>query len=86
MGTAALTLGIVGMFTWFIPFIGFAINTAGIILGLIERLARKKQNGRAIAGIILCILGIALGIGALVGLVTAGLIIDDWLRQPYLSY
>ena len=85
MGTAALTLGIVGMFTWIIPFLGFVINIVGLVLGIMERLLRKKQNGRAIAGIILCILGIALGIGVMAGLVTTGLILEEWMQQ-YLIY
>ena len=85
MGTASLTLGIVGMVTWIIPPIGLIVSVIGLVLGIIERITSKLQKGRAVAGIVLCVLGIALGIGAIVGLVTAGLILEEWFQQ-YSSY
>ncbi len=81
MGTAALTLGIVGMVTWIIPPLGLIVSLVGLVLGILERFVSKGQQSRALAGIVLCVLGILLGIGTIVGLVTAGLIIEEWLQQ-----
>ena len=81
MGTAALTLGIVGMVTWIIPPLGLIVSLVGLVLGILERLKPKGQKNRAIAGIILCIVGIALGIGVIVGIVTTGLLLEDWMLQ-----
>ena len=36
MATVAITLGIVGLFTWITPFIGFPITITGIIFGRSE--------------------------------------------------
>ena len=69
------------MVTWIIPPLGFVISAIGLILGVLERLIQKNQKGRAITGIILSLVGIFLGIGVIVGLLTAGLIIDEWLMQ-----
>lgn len=83
MGTAALTLGIVGLFTWIIPPLGFPISIIGLILGILERLIPKQHKGRAVAGIIMCILGIALNIGAVVGLLTVGWILGEILPEYF---
>ncbi len=85
MGIAALTLGIVGLFAWILPPLGLAISVIGLILGILEMIISKKQKRRAVTGMILCILSIALSIGALVGLFTAGMILEEWLRQ-YSTY
>jgi Na+/H+ antiporter NhaD/arsenite permease-like protein len=58
MATAALTLGIVGLFTWIIPFLGFPVSVVGIILATMAILIRKEHKNRALAGLVLCVLGL----------------------------
>ena len=72
MGIVAITLGIVGLFAWIFPFLGFPISIVGFILGAIVILRKKPHRKLAVASLILCIVGIALnviivavGIGAL---------------------
>jgi len=81
VGTASLTLGIVGLVTWIVPPLGFPVSIVGLILGIVALVISKHQRGRAITGIIMCILGIALAIGVIVGLVTAGLILEEMLPE-----
>lgn len=51
---AALVLGIVGLFAWLIPLIGFPVTIVGLILGV---LGMKSENrGMAIAGVVLNII------------------------------
>ena len=83
MGIASLTLGIVGLVTWIFPPLGFPISIIGLILGILALWLSKQQRGRAIAGIITCIIGLALNIGAIIGLVTAGLILQDLLPETF---
>lgn len=65
-GTASLVLGIIGVCTSFIPI----INNVSFILGLIGTifavisLIKKASKGQAVAGIILCILAMAITLSA----------------------
>lgn len=54
---ASLVLGIVGMLAWLLPCMGLPITIVGLVLGILDR----KGPGRsmAIAGIILCCIGLA---------------------------
>ena len=81
MGTAALTLGIVGLFTWVFPVFGLPISIIGLIFGIIAAIVKPPQRGKAIAGIIMCFIGIILNIGVIVGVVAAGFIVEELLKQ-----
>lgn len=59
MGIAALALGIVALFAWIIIPLGLVVGIIGIILGIVA-LVSKKQRKRAIAGLIMCFVGIIL--------------------------
>lgn len=83
MGTAALTLGFIGLISWVFPFLGFPVCVIGLILGVLALLLSPQQRGRAIAGIIMCVIGLALNIGVVVGLVTAGLILEEILPEYF---
>ena len=58
--TAALVLGILGVFVAFIPIpiIGLPIQIIGLVFGCLSLKSAKK--GQAIAAIILCVMGILL--------------------------
>ena len=77
MGIAALTLGIVSMVTWIIPPLGIPISVIGFILGIVALFVSKLQKGRAISGTVLCTISLILGIGVVVGLMTAGLVLQE---------
>ena len=83
MGIAAMTLGIVSLFAWIFPVLGFPISIAGFILGILALVVCKQQKRRAIAGIIMCIIGLALNIGVIVGLLTAGIILEELYPQSF---
>ena len=85
MGIAALTLGIVALITWIFPPLGFPISGIGLILGILALLVYKKQKRRAIAGIVLCFIGLVLNIGVVVGIVAAGILFEELFYQ-YFSY
>jgi hypothetical protein len=53
---AALVLGIIGMVAWCIPLIGFPVNIVGLVLGC--RSTQSPNRGMAIAGIVLCSIGL----------------------------
>ena len=56
----------------------------GIILGIVA-LVSKTQKKRAIAGLIMCFVGIILNIGVMVGIVAGGLILEQ-LMYEYFGY
>jgi len=86
MGIAAMTLGIVSLFAWIFPVLGFPISIGGLILAILALVAYKQQKGRAIAGLIMCIIGFALNIGVVVGLIIAGGILEELLPQLMNTY
>ena len=53
---AALVLGIIGLIACIIPIIGMPITIVGLVLGIKSR--NSKNRGLAIAGIVLCIIGL----------------------------
>jgi hypothetical protein len=77
MAIAALTLGFVGLVTWIFPPLGFFISGIGLILGILGLVLSKQQKGRAIAGIILCSIGLVLNIGVVIGLVAAAVLFEQ---------
>jgi len=84
MGIASLTLGIVALFTWILPPLGFIVGIIGLLLGIIALVA-KRQKRRAIAGLVMCFIGIILNIAVVVGLVAGGLIMEQ-LMYEYFGY
>ncbi|HIZ55961.1 MAG TPA: zinc-ribbon domain-containing protein [Firmicutes bacterium] len=48
---AAMILGLVGVFAWILPLVGFPVTIVGLILGIISR--NSTSRGMAIAGIVL---------------------------------
>ncbi len=60
MATAALVLGIIGLIAWLIPLLGYPITITGLVLGIKSRKSEKRNM--AIAGIVLCSIGLALSI------------------------
>jgi len=56
MEIAALVLGIIGLFAWFVPLFGFPITIVGLILGVLGQ--KREKKGMAIAGMIMSIIGL----------------------------
>jgi hypothetical protein len=59
--TASLVLGIIGLLAWLLPIIGAPVTITGLVLGIQQR--RSSAKGMATAGIVLCIIGLALTVG-----------------------
>ena len=85
MATAALTLGIVGLFVWLIPFLGFPISIIGIILATIALIIKRPSKNKAIVGLTLCVIGLILnvivtvvGIAAIGALGVIGAFLEEW--------
>lgn len=57
---AALVLGIAGILVSLVPVIGLPLQIIGLILGIQSRASAKR--GMAIAGIILCSIGMAISL------------------------
>jgi len=55
---ASLVLGIIGMLAWCIPLFGLPITLTGLILGIKDLGSRNR--GMAIAGVVLCSIGLLL--------------------------
>jgi len=67
---AALILGIIGIFAWLLPFIGFPVTIAGLVLGI--QGLKSQKSGMAIAGLVLsCIFLLATIINAVAGVLLA---------------
>ncbi len=56
----SLILGILGLFGWFLPVLGFPITIVGLILGIKGMKTFKRKM--AIVGIILCSVGLSFSI------------------------
>jgi len=66
MAIASLVLGLIGLVAWCCPLVGLPINITGLVLGIKSK--NSPNRGMAIAGIILCIIGLVLTlINAVVG-------------------
>ena len=57
---ASLVLGIIGLVAWFIPIFGLPITITGLVFGI--KACRRPKNGVAIAGTILCSIGLIFGV------------------------
>lgn len=75
-GIASLVLGIIGVFTFWFPFVGLAISIVGLVLATLG-MKRIDGKGLAIAGLVLSIIALVLS-----GCVTAGLLIGSF-HTPY---
>jgi len=56
--TAGMVLGIIGLFAWFIPLVGFPVNIVGIVMS--SKGLESAIRGRATAGLVLSIIGLVL--------------------------
>ncbi len=54
--TAALVLGIIGLFVWLLPIIGLPLTIVGVVCG--SRGLREPKRDIALAGLILSIIGL----------------------------
>jgi len=63
MGITSLTLGIVGLLAWLVPFIGFPVTIIGLIMGAISLFMKRENRGKALAGLLLCLVGLILTMG-----------------------
>jgi len=82
--TASLVLGIIGLFTWFIPIIGLAVNIVGLVFGI--KGLKSLKRGMATAGIVLCIIGLLASvvnasIGAYLGVTGQHPIVNQMLNN-----
>ena len=67
---ASLVLGIIGLFAWIIPLVGFPVTIVGIVMGGIGM--KSQHPGMAIGGLVMSIIGlIATVINAFLGALMA---------------
>ncbi len=72
MGVASLILGILALIPTGIPFIGLTSTIIGLVLGVLGRQKARAEGtsaGVATAGMVLCIIGLAL---SFIGLLACG--------------
>jgi hypothetical protein len=93
MATAALTLGIVGLFTWLFPPLGFFICVLGVIFGAIVIARKYVHRKMAIAGLVTGSVGLILNILVIAIAVTAigilgifGEFLDEFMHLYSLPY
>ena len=60
MGAASMIFGVLGMFVWPLPYLGFSTNVIGLALGILG--LRRHRRRMAIAGTVMCSVGLALTI------------------------
>ncbi|GEM_PF-831555 len=53
---ASLVLGLIGLLVWLLPILGVPLTIIGLVLGVYSRTSPKRKL--AIAGIVLCIIGL----------------------------
>jgi hypothetical protein len=63
MGAASIILGILGISTWPLPFLGFPTNVIGLALGILG--LKRHRRRMAVAGTAMCSIGLALTIANL---------------------
>lgn len=62
MADASLVLGIVNLFVWMLPLLGFPIGFAGVIVGVIAVTRLQSRNTKSIIGLIFSSMGFLLSI------------------------
>lgn len=75
-GIASLVLGIIGVLTFWFPFVGLTVSIVGLVLATVG-MKRIDGKGLAIAGLVLSIIALVLS-----GCVTAGVLIGSF-HMPY---
>ena len=60
MANASLVLGIVSMFTWMLPILGFPITVCGIVISIVAVAKTESRNGKSIAGLVMSSIGFVL--------------------------
>ncbi len=53
-----MVLGIIGLVFWVVPLFGLPINIVGLCLAVSAK--KKQPSGKATAGLVMCIVGLAL--------------------------
>ena len=53
--TACLVLGIIGLFAWFIPIIGYGISIPGLVIS-IKELNNGNKSTKVVLGLVFCAL------------------------------
>jgi len=71
MATAAITLGIVGLFSWIFPPLGVLICLTAIILSIIALVEKTEHKKRTITGLVTGSVGLILNVMVIIVLVTA---------------
>lgn len=56
----SLILGIIGLFAWIIPIIGLPVTITGLVMGI--KAWKSSKYTMAVAGVVLCIIGLVLSI------------------------
>ena len=62
MGGEVFVLGIIGMFTWLIPFFGLPIPLIGLIWGIMILRRRPAKKGMPVSGVVLSSIGLFLSV------------------------
>ena len=52
-GVAGLVLGIIGLFAWFIPIIGYAVSIPGLVI-CVKQLKEGNRDVKVILGLVFC--------------------------------
>ena len=60
MAVAALVLGIIGLIAWLLPILGYPVTIVGLVLGI--KSVKSEKRGMAIAGIVMCSIGLVLSL------------------------
>lgn len=53
----SFVLGMIGLGTWYFPYLGVPLTVTGLVLGILGIMGNTKRN-TAIAGVILCGIGL----------------------------
>lgn len=70
MGIASMILGVIGFFTWLMPIWGLPIPIIGLVLGVAGMRLTAPNRGMAIAGVIMCSIGLLLSIMVTLGFIS----------------
>lgn len=54
----SFVLGLIGVIAWLIPAVGLSVTITGLVFGI--KACRRPKNGLAIAGVVLCSIGLVL--------------------------
>ena len=87
MATVAITLGIIGLFTWMVPFLGLLICIISVVLGTIALKNKTPFKKRAIVGLVTGSIGLIFSVLFLViGITVLGMLgifggfLEEWIN------